>query len=58
MSVFGKVMALPWLSTSFAVGRYSLLRCAASSTTMLVKPVISSTCDVTVTPSMKSSNLR
>ena len=37
MSVFGKLMALPLPSTSFAVGRYSVLRCAASSTTMLVK---------------------
>ena len=29
MSVFGKVIGFPWLSTSFSVGRYSVLRCAA-----------------------------
>ena len=58
MSVFAKVTSLPLALTSFIVGRRSLPpRCFGSSTTVLDRPVTSSTCVVTVRPSTKSWNL-
>ncbi len=59
ISVFAKVTSLPFEFTSFMVARTSLPpRCFVSSTTVLDRPVTSSTCDVTVMPSTKSWNFK
>ena len=57
MSVFAKVTSLPLALVSRTTGRRSLPpepRCLGSSTTVLVRPVTSSTWLVTVMPSTKS----
>ena len=57
MSVFANVTSLPFAFTSFSTGRRSrpaAARCFGSSTSTEDRPVTSSTCDCTVTPSTKS----
>ncbi len=60
MSVFAKVTSLPLAFTSLMTGRRSrpaAPRCFGSSTSTEDRPVTSSTCACTVTPSTKSMNL-
>ncbi len=60
MSVLAKVTSLPLALVKRTIGRRSLPpepRCFGSKTTVLVKPVTSSTWLVTVMPSTKSENL-
>src|ERR1700682_4578 len=57
ISVLAKVTSLPLPLSSLMVARTSLPpRCLVSSTTVLDRPVTSSTCEVTVMPSTKSWN--
>src|SRR5207237_974944 len=57
ISVLAKVTSLPLVLTSLIVARKSLPpRCFISSTTVLERPVTSSSCEVTVSPSTKSWN--